>query len=99
MNQNPIDPAFEEPVQNAEDTSFGDILSQFEQEQHEQAEIGQPLEGTVVVIHEDFAFIDIGRKTEGIVPIASLKEDNGEISVKAGDKLFVNVVGRNQEGY
>lgn len=99
MNHNPNDPAFEEPVQNAEDASFGDILSQFEQEQQEHTETGQPIEGTVVAVRDDLAFVDIGRKTEGVVPADSLKDEKGEISVKAGDKLLVNVRGRNQEGY
>jgi small subunit ribosomal protein S1 len=99
MNHNPIDPAFEEPVQNADESSFGDILSQFEQEQHEHTETGQPLEGTVVTVQEEFAFVDIGRKTEGVVPVANLKDEKGEVSVKAGDKLLVNVRGRNPEGY
>lgn len=99
MNQNPIDPAFEEPVQETEDTSFGDILSQFEQEQHEHTETGQALEGIVVTIRDDSAFIDIGRKTEGVVPVANLRDAAGEVTIKPGDKLLVNVRGRNEEGY
>jgi hypothetical protein len=53
MSNHPNDPAFEEPVQSTDEASFGDILSQFEQEQQEQAETGQPLEGTVVAVHEN----------------------------------------------
>ena len=98
MNHKPIDPAVEEPVQNTEDTSFGDILSQFEQEQHE-TESGQPIEGTLVAIQDDLAYIDIGRKTEGVVPVASLKDESGEVILKPGDKLLVNIRGRNEEGY
>jgi small subunit ribosomal protein S1 len=93
-----IDAVFEEQRPAAEDTSFGDILSQFEQEHHEKTEAG-PLEGTVVAIREDSVFVDIGRKTEGVVLSDKLRTPAGELSVKNGDKLLVNVVGRNAEGY
>lgn len=98
---NPVDSAFEDQDQapQPEDTSFGDILSQFEQEQHETEAPGQPLEGTVVVVQEDLVFVDIGRKTEGVVPVASLRDDSGNVTVQAGDKMLVNVTGRNAEGY
>jgi small subunit ribosomal protein S1 len=90
---------FEEQPAAAEDTSFGDILSQFEQEHHEKTETPGPLEGTVVAIHDDAVFVDIGRKTEGVVPTDKLRDPSGELSVKKGDKLFVHVTGRNEEGY
>ena len=98
---NPVDSAFEDQdqAQQPEDTSFGDILSQFEQEQHETETPGQPLEGTVVAVQEDLVFVDIGRKTEGVVPVASLRDDAGNVTVQAGDKMLVNVTGRNAEGY
>jgi small subunit ribosomal protein S1 len=96
---NPVDPAFEEPSSTQEDTSFGDILSQFEQEQHEHEAHGQALEGTVIAVQEDNVFVDIGRKTEGIVPVASLRDEAGNVTVQPGDKMLVNVTGRNAEGY
>jgi small subunit ribosomal protein S1 len=98
---NPVDSAFEDQdlAQQPEDTSFGDILSQFEQEQHETDAPGQPLEGTVVAVQEELVFVDIGRKTEGVVPTASVRDEAGNVSVQIGDKMLVNVTGRNQEGY
>ena len=94
-----INAVFEEQPPAAEDTSFGDILSQYEQEHQEKTEASGPLEGTVVAIHDDAVFVDIGRKTEGVVPSDKLRAPSGELSVKKGDKLLVNVVGRNEEGY
>src|SRR5918993_1297513 len=96
----PIEPVVDEQTSAPEETSFGDILSQFEQEQHEPADArGKPLEGTVVAVQDEFVLIDIGRKTEGVVPAASLKDEKGELTVKTGDKMLVNVTGRNAEGY
>jgi small subunit ribosomal protein S1 len=96
---NPVDPAFEEQASPPEDTSFGDILSQFEQEQHEHETRGQALEGNVIAVQDDFVFVDIGRKTEGIVPLQSLRDESGNVTVQPGDKMLVNVTGRNAEGY
>jgi small subunit ribosomal protein S1 len=96
---NPVESAFEEQASAPEDTSFGDILSQFEQEHHEHDTRGQALEGTVIAVQEDNVFVDIGRKTEGIVPVANFRDDAGNVTVQPGDKMLVNVTGRNQEGY
>lgn len=96
---NPVEPAFEEQASAPEDTSFGDILSQFEQEHHEHETRGQALEGTVIAVQEDNVFVDIGRKTEGIVPVANFRDDAGNVTVQPGDKMLVNVTGRNPEGY
>ena len=61
-------PASAEPVApTPEDTSFGDVLRQFEAE-HQSAD-GQEaaLEGTVLSVNEDAIVIDVGRKMEGIL--------------------------------
>lgn len=96
---NPVESAFEEQATAPEDTSFGDILSQFEQEHHEHDTRGQALEGTVIAVQEDNVFVDIGRKTEGIVPVANFRDEAGSVTVQPGDRMLVNVTGRNQEGY
>jgi len=96
---NSVDSSFEEQVTPSEDTSFGDILTQFEQEHTEQSEAqGQSVEGTVVAVRDDTVFVDIGRKTEGVVPVASLRDEAGAVTVQPGDKMLVNILGRNEEG-
>jgi len=96
---NPVDPAFEDQVATPEETSFGDILTQFEQEHSEHSEApGQHVEGTVVAVREDFVFVDIGRKTEGVVPIASVRDDKGNITAQVGDKMLVDIKGRTEDG-
>src|SRR6476661_3843874 len=93
---------FEEQPVSQEETSFGDILTQFEQEQSEHAAHdapGQTLQGTVVTVHDDNVIVDIGRKTEGVVPTESLRQEDGTISVKPGDTLSVVLTGRSGEYY
>ena len=74
--------------------NFGDVLSQYEKSQHKN-ESAKPSEGVVVAVSGDSVFVDVGLKSEGILPLAAL---NGE-NVKVGDKVVVSVKGRNPEGY
>lgn len=71
------------------DTSFGDILSEFEQS-HQAG--GETVEGTVVSITPDGVFVDIGRKMDGVLPVDPAHPR------QAGDKLRVSIRGRDEEG-
>ncbi len=86
------------PTPNEPDESFGDILSQYEQSHSHRTEQGrQGLEGTVVAITGESVFLDIGFKTEGIIPLAEFQATGD--SPKAGDKIPVSIKGRDPEGY
>lgn len=77
--------------------SFQDVLSQFERTHiHTPKEAGKGLEGTVIAVSADSVFLDIGYKTEGILPLAELRA--GE-ALRPGDKLVVSIKGRDPEGY
>ena len=53
------------------DPSFGDLLSQYEKTHSRKAEGGgKQLVGTVIVVSGDSVFLDIGFKSEGILPLA-----------------------------
>ncbi len=82
---------------NETNESFGDILSQYEQAHTHKPEEGKGLEGTVVAVSGESVFLDIGYKTEGILPLADFQKTGD--TVKAGDKLPVSVKGRDPEGY
>jgi len=96
---NPGIPEAETPVEvNEGGESFDQMLSQYEQShQHRTGESGGRLEGTVVAVSAEWVFVDIGFKSEGVLP-AALFESAGETPA-AGDKLLVTVKGRNEEGY
>ena len=82
----------------APEESFGDLLSQYEKSHsHKTEDGGKQLVGTVIVVTGDSVFLDIGFKSEGILPLAVL-QGAGE-TVKPGDKLPVSVTGRDPEGY
>lgn len=77
--------------------SFGGMLAEFERSHSRKTEGGNQLQGTVVSVSTDSVFVDIGRKSEGVLPLAEFQR-TGE-TVKAGDKLTVSVKGRDAEGY
>jgi small subunit ribosomal protein S1 len=105
-NQKPSefsDPKPAEFRQDAESTadqnqSFEDILSEYEQTKSRKPNAAaSQIEGTVVAITADAVILDIGYKTEGMLPLADFQAA-GE-TVERGAKLMVTVKGRNPEGY
>jgi small subunit ribosomal protein S1 len=55
------------------------------------------IDATVVALSEDSVYLDIGYKTEGILPLSAFAKD--EKTVETGDKFRVTVKGRNLDGY
>jgi small subunit ribosomal protein S1 len=88
-------------VENAtEETteSFSELLAEFETSHTHKAEGGGvQLEGTVVSLDAESVYIDIGYKTEGILPRTAFA--NNAEAVEVGQKFSVSVKGRNVERY
>jgi small subunit ribosomal protein S1 len=89
-------PEIETMLETAE--SFGELLAEFEQS-HSRPSDGErkQMEGAVVSIDAELVYLDIGFKTEGVLPRGAF-ENNAE-GVTQGDKFPVSVKGRNPEGY
>lgn len=58
---------------------------------------GQVVETTVVAVTGDTVFIDLGLKSEGFVDKAEFTDENGNVSVKEGDKITVYFASSNNE--
>lgn len=79
-------------------SSFDRILSEFEQAHtHRSPDDARQLTGTVIAVTADAVYIDIGYKTEGVLPLNLFTDKNETIEV--GASLPVSVKGRNEEGY
>ncbi|MBM3775003.1 MAG: 30S ribosomal protein S1 [Acidobacteria bacterium] len=74
--------------------SFGDLLSEYEQS-HSQRRDSAQLEATVIAISGDTIFLDVGLKTEGVIPLAEFRS----AAPRPGDKALVSIRGREPEGY
>jgi small subunit ribosomal protein S1 len=72
---------------SAEDTSFADILSEFDKAHHSG---GGTMEGTVVSVTPDGVFVDIGRKMDGMLP--------PDPRLTPGTKVVVSIRGRDEDG-
>jgi small subunit ribosomal protein S1 len=95
-NPNIFDPnipqsqATDEPAE-----SFGDLLSQYEKSHARGGERGKQLQAMVITVSAESVLVDIGFKSEGILPLTAFQG----AAVKPGDKLLVSVTGRDPEGY
>ena len=88
-------PEFQPTSEN--NASFQDILSEYEQSHsRKNADGSRQIVGTVISVTNESVFLDIGFKTEGILPLTAFQP--GE-AVKPGDQLPVTVKGRDPEGY
>jgi small subunit ribosomal protein S1 len=100
ISENIPSPAVETAPQVAPEPeeSFADLLSAFEKSHSHKSEPGaRQLQGVVVSLSADQVFLDIGYKTEGVLPRTAF--DNNAEGVKIGDSFPVSVTGRNVERY
>lgn len=68
-------------------SEFAELFSASLKEQKDRPERDKILEGTVVRVDQDMVLVDVGRKSEGFVPIAEFKDSDGNVSVAVGDKV------------
>ena len=80
---------------------FATALESFEQEQAElAANEDRVLKGTVVGVNQNYLVVDIGRKSEGVVPIAEVQDHEGNLKFNPGDSIDVMIEkGHTEEGY
>lgn len=91
---NELEPAVAGEVDETE--SFDAIYKEFEKSnRRREGEDGRQIRATVVKVTAESVFLDIGYKTEGVLPIAALAGK----TVEPGDTLQVSSKGRNEEGY
>lgn len=72
----------ERPVEEGEE-SFESLYN----ESLAQMSEGETIEGTVVKVTGDSVFMDVGHKSEGIIPVSEFMGSDGKINVKVGDKV------------
>jgi small subunit ribosomal protein S1 len=92
-NEQPLGPEI------VEDSTFGDVLKQFEQSKTGKPVTSEGREATVIAISGDLVFLDVGLKEEGTLPAASLRDGAGALQAKVGDKMKVSITGHDPQGY
>ncbi len=81
--------------------NFEDLLKQFDQS-HPQTTKGEPVigdrvKGTLIAISEDYAFVDLGAKSEGRLDVAALKDADGQLKHAVGDLIETHVTGKDED--
>jgi small subunit ribosomal protein S1 len=85
-------------AQKPQDESFAALLQDSELSgAGEEAQPGARVRGSVIHISEEYAFVGLGGKAEGVISVPELKNDKGELTVKVGDNIDAYVVS-NQGG-
>ena len=70
-----------------------DFAAMFEASIHaKRIEKGQTLEGTIVGIGPEVAFVDVGGKGEATIDVSELKDADGRLEVSVGDRVQAVVV-------
>jgi small subunit ribosomal protein S1 len=79
---------------------FGALLDNYEKEISSTIQEGEVVRGTVVSISDANVLVDIGYKSEGVVPREELTDRQGKLSVKPGDEIDVLIKSlENEDGY
>ena len=80
---------------------FATALETFEQEQSElAANEDRVLKGTVISINPNYLVVDIGLKSEGVVPLAEVQDHEGNVKFQPGNEIDVMIEkGHTEEGY
>jgi len=92
-----VESAPAEPLAETEE-AFGDIFSAYQKFSNRRiGEEGRQIQGTVVTVDAESVFVDIGFKSEGILPLTALPPKSDP--PQPGDSLIVSVKGRDSDGY
>jgi len=70
---------------------FSALLESFEQSTASFQQ-GDKVSGTLLSVGREFAFVDLGGKSEGVIPVDELMDDEGNPTHQAGDSLTATVV-------
>ncbi len=75
-----------EQNENAEhEQDFQSLFESSLQELH----VGDVVRGTVVQVNDDTVIVDVGYKSEGVIPIEEFRDESGQLLVKVGDEIDV----------
>jgi small subunit ribosomal protein S1 len=79
---------------------FASALENFTNESEELESDDHVLKGTVIKLTSTHVVVDIGAKSEGMVPIAEVMDHDGKPKVQAGEEIHVvRDKGQTEEGY
>jgi small subunit ribosomal protein S1 len=86
----------------SENQDFASMLAAFDLEQAEvrrpAPKVGAKISGTVLSIGAEVAFVDIGDKAEGVLPVEEMCDSEGDLAYAVGDSIEALVSGQDPAG-
>ncbi len=79
---------------NGEEENFAAMFEEYEKQTQKKS---RKTQGEIVEIQEDVALVGVGDKLEGILPLHEIRDENGALRFKVGDKIDVVVSGHRNE--
>jgi len=89
---------FESDEDFPEEGSFGEAMMEMVEEKLENIQEGNIIEGEIVEIEPDYVLVDIGYKSEGLVPRSEFTDEEGVLRAAVGDRVEVLLLDRDYEG-
>ena len=77
-------------VVNDIEDGMDDFLRMYDESSAKFAE-GELAQGRIIAVDKDFVLVDVGYKSEGRIPIAEFRDENGEVNVNADDEVEVMI--------
>src|SRR5512139_2977855 len=75
-------------AKESDENSFEALLAAYEGRTQSFSE-GEVIRGKVIAISGGGVIVDVGFKSEGIIPLEQFMNDRGQVTVKAGDSIDV----------
>ena len=76
----------EETTEEPQEESFAELL---EKSSFDSKKEGEVIKGRVISVEKDYVVVDIGFKSEGVIPLNEFKDARGEAVVNIGDRVDV----------
>jgi small subunit ribosomal protein S1 len=87
-----LSPAAAAPSTPEPEEDFASMLAEAPQLMQRRFERGEQVEGAIVSIGNESAFVDLGVKAEASIAVAELLDQNGELGVKVGERISARVI-------
>jgi small subunit ribosomal protein S1 len=82
----------QESLENDQEEDFATLFEASQERKDDRVERDTKIEGTIVSIGDDWIFVDIGAKSEGVIAREELVDKSGNLDLQVGDRLYAYVV-------
>ncbi len=78
-----------EEMEMDEDLDMEQSFEEMFESSMQELNVGDVVLGTIVQVTDDHVVVDVGYKSEGVIPLYEFKDEQGKIDIKVGDEVDV----------